>query len=259
MKTDDEIIIEFSSVIDNLQEVGKEILGLEAKFLELELDMSIDLNHMSKLFAIRLFQQLHAMFLLKDNENHILIARSMFEGGVYLASCINDGQLATDWRNYSFVIDKQRLDSMDNKDDVPECVIKQLDANKTIIESFINTKNGKFYNSWKKDKTIRELSSIAKLEYFYHTYYSPMSDFHHWGTKSFGIRYKCLDLNVKPLSTSEIKLESLNAWCISLSSILSVLSILSNKAKNKELTNKVYELQNQLKSINGLKTHNITN
>lgn len=257
MKTDDEIIIEFSSVIDNLQEFGKEILGLEAKFLELELDMSIDLNHMSKLFAIRLFQQLHAMFLLKDNENHILIARSMFEGGVYLASCITDGQLASDWRNYSLVIDKQRFDSTDNKDNVPKFVINELDSKKNIIDGFKN-KNGKFHTSWKKDKTVRDLSSIAKLEYFYHTYYSPMSDFHHWGTKSFGIRYECLNLNVKPLITAEIKLESLNAWCISLSSILIVLSILSNKAKNKELTNKVYELQNQLKSIDGLKTHNIT-
>lgn len=257
MKADNEIIIEFSKLIDSLQEVGREILGLEPKFLEIELDMSLDLNHMSKLFAIRLFQQLNAMFLLQDNENHILIARSMFEGGVYLVSCINDEQLASDWRNYSFIIDKQRFDSMDNKDDVPESIIKALDNNKNIINGF-KTKNGKFHNSWKKDKTIRELSSIAKLEYFYNTYYSPMSDFHHWGTKSFGIRYECLKFNVKPLNTAEIKSESLNAWCISISSILNVLSILSNNAKNKELVGKINELQNKTKSIYGLKTHNIT-
>ena len=84
-----------------------------------------------------------------------------------------------------------------------------------------------------------------------------MSDYHHWGTKSFGIRYKCLTHNIIRQDTAEIKLEGLEAWCMSISSILSVLTVLSSIAKNSEIKDKIIELKKELSYIDGMKSTEI--
>ncbi len=93
---------------------------------------------------------------------------------------------------------------------------------KKLIESFKN-KKGNYYPSWTKEKPIKKFAEIGELTHFYENYYSLMSEYHHLGTKSFGIRYKC----AIRLDTAEIKLESLNAWCLAISSILMSLKVLS--------------------------------
>jgi hypothetical protein len=234
--------------IDNIQKIGKKILDLKYKFEQIELDMNIDRNYAAKLFAMRQFEQLKAMFALSDNENHILISRSMFEGVVYIGCFLEDFKLAKDWRNYAFVVDQMRID---NGDKASNEVMELLKNKKTEIDKFKN-KKGKFYHSWNKDKSIKELSSIAKLEDFYDKYYSCMSDFHHWGTRSFGIRYECLEKNINRLNTAETKLESLMSWCMSVSSIVNTLSILSILAKNSELNNKLAKLGEELSKLDGM-------
>lgn len=246
-------IEQFSKYIDDLQKIGKKILNLKDQFRQLELDMNIHVNHAAKLFAMRQFEQLEAMLLLSDNENIILISRSMFEGAVYIGCFCVDAKLAEDWRNYAFVIDQIRVNNGEN---APEEILELLKNNKSRIDGF-KQRNGKFYYSWTKGEKIKKLSSIAKLEHFYENYYSKMSDYHHWGTKSLGIRYKCLTRNIVRNNTAEIKLESLEAWCMSISSILSVLSILNSIAKNSELENKIIELKKELSCIDGMKSTEI--
>lgn len=209
-------------ILDDIQntcnfiiEICTELTKLEAKCRLIKLDMSKDINYVSKAFSIRLFEQLNAMLLLKNNENHILVARSMFEGAVYFASFHKDPQLLKDWRNYSFVLDQIRVNSSGEDEGIPDDVTRYLNENKSTIDNFKN-KNGDFYLSWTKNKSIKELSSIAELEYFYKKYYAQMSDYHHWGNKSFGIRYECTKDDVQKLDTAEIALESLNTWCMSL-------------------------------------------
>ncbi len=242
-------IKKFNSSIDELQKIGKKILALELPFKQLELDMHINVNYVTKLFAMRQFDQLKAMFALFDNENHILISRSMFEGAVYIGCFCRDIELAKDWRNYSFVVDQMRID---NGDKVPDEVVESLRNKKAEIDKFKN-KKGQFYLSWTKNKSVKDLSSIAGLEHFYNMYYSKMSDFHHWGTKSFGVRYDCSISNINRLNTAEVKLESLIAWCMSISSIINVLFILSALAKDSELHNEVEKLRKELLNLDGMK------
>ncbi|WP_386694823.1 DUF5677 domain-containing protein [Lonepinella sp. MS14435] len=217
-------IYNFNSYIEELKNIGNEILALKDEFQNLTLDMSDNINYVSKVFSMRQFEQLQAMFDLNDNESIILIARSMFEGSVYLSAFLKDKKLINDWRNYSYVVDKKRFDELKEKEEeIPEEVREKLESKecKKIIAGFNNKR------SWKKDKSIKELAKIAELTHFYEIYYDLMSDYHHFGTKSFGIRYKCGDLNVIRLDTAEIKLESLNAWCLAISSVLLSLKILS--------------------------------
>lgn len=253
---DDNQIEKFNRMIDDIKKIGSHIMRLESNFRNLELDMHNDIFYISKLFSIRQFKQLHAMFKLEDNENHILISRSMFEGAVYLSSFLKDNNLASNWRNYAYVVDKIRMDSSCDKNEIPENVKRILLSKQEVIDSF-KDKNGKFYPSWIKGKSIKNLSEIAGLGEFYKKYYSPMSEFHHWGTKSFGIRYGCLNSDVEELTSAEIKLESLNAWCMSISSILSVLSILADYAQNDNLIKKISKLQENLSKIDGTITTKI--
>ena len=246
-------IEQFSKSIDDLQKIGKKILNLKDRFEQLELDMNIHVNHAAKLFAMRQFDQLEAMLLLSDNENIILISRSMFEGAVYIGCFCVDDKLVEDWRNYSFVIDQIRVN---NGESAPKEILELLKNNECIIDGFKRS-NGKFHSSWTKGESVKKLSSKAKLEHFYEYYYSKMSDYHHWGTKSFGIRYKCLTHNIIRQDTAEIKLEGLEAWCMSISSILSVLTVLSSIAKNSEIKDKIIELKKELSYIDGMKSTEI--
>ena len=248
----------FDNSIMQLQKIAEDIVVLDYKFNCLELDMYDTTNYTSKLFIERQFEQLRAMLALKDNESHILIARSMFEGAVYLGCFVQNKELSDDWRNYSLVIDKGRLDELSDKSSVPKEVINLLNENKDIIESFKN-KKGKFYNSWTKGKTIKELAEIAQLDSFYKNYYSSMCDYHHWGTKSFGIRYKYNDkqTGVEKLDTAEIRRDSFSAWCMSISSILSALKILSIKSNNDELKKIISKLEGELHNIPGTVSTNI--
>ncbi|WGE64070.1 DUF5677 domain-containing protein [Actinobacillus equuli subsp. haemolyticus] len=253
---DKEQIQEFEKQITLLQEIGKKIIDLENDIKRLELDMNIHINYAAKLFSLRQFTQLSAMFLLRDNENIILISRSMFEGAVYLGSFVKEPILSENWRYYCLIVDQQRVDATTDKTEILDEVTSFLNQYKPIIDDFKKS-NGEFYKTWTKGRTIKELSSIAQLEYFYKEYYSSMSDFHHWGTKSFGIRYKCLSQNIKELLTAEIKLDCLNAWCMAISSILCVLKILAIRSNDKKLKEDISSLENEIQQINALKTTSI--
>ncbi|TYA51682.1 hypothetical protein FXB78_02360 [Aggregatibacter actinomycetemcomitans] len=243
--------------INELKKIGQDISALKTQFEKLELNMRITRNYISKLFVMRQLSQLDAMFKLEDNENCILISRSMFEGAVYLGSFIQEPALAEDWRNYSFVIDQIRADSISDKSKIPEYVTKELLENKKIIDGF-KTKKGNFYSSWTKGRKIKELATIAKLESYYEEYYSKMSEYHHWGTKSFGIRYLCLDKNTDRLDTAEIKLEVLYSWCMAISSILAVLQIFSQCLGDENVIKLINDISSELHNLNGLKTRTIT-
>ncbi|WP_439327798.1 hypothetical protein [Lonepinella sp. BR2357] len=102
----------FNNCIEELKNIGDEILALKDEFQNLILDMYNNINYVSKVFSTRQFEQLQAMFDLNDNESIILIARSMFERLVYLSTFLKDKELINDWINYAVVIDKKRFDLM---------------------------------------------------------------------------------------------------------------------------------------------------
>ena len=250
-------IEQYDSVINNIQKICNKILDMKSQFERLELNMHVNINYLAKLFAMRMFDQLKAMFALSNNENHILISRSMFEGNVYISCCYKDPDLAKDYRNYAYVIDQKHVESCDK---APAEIIEILENYKKEIDGFRkkNKKNGKFYHSWTKGSSIESLSSTVELKDFYDKYYSNMSDFHHWGVRSFGIRYECLENNIKRLNTPEIKLESVNAWCMSTSAIINVLELLSTLANNKDLINELKKIKEELKIMENIKITEIT-
>jgi hypothetical protein len=178
----------------------------------------------------------------------------MFEGNVYISCCYKDPDLAKDYRNYAYVIDQKHMESCDK---APAEIIEILKNYKKEIDGF-KKKNGKFYHSWTKGSSIESLSSKVESEDFYDKYYSNMSDFHHWGVRSFGIRYECLENNIKRLNTPEIKLESVNAWCMSTSAIINVLELLSTLANNKDLINELKKIKEELKIMENIKITEIT-
>lgn len=236
--------------IYELQKISKEILKLEILAQRIELDMNNNMNYVTKIFIMRQFEQLTAMLKLKNNENHILISRSMFEGLVYLMCFRACESLLADWRNYSLVIDKMRADKTPS-DEIPDEVTRYLKQHKTKIESFMK-QDGSFYSKWSKKLSIKEMAKSADLLEFYDKYYSEMSDYHHWGTKSFGIRYKCLEKNVNRLFSAEIKLESFNAWCMAINSILITIDCLAELSQNEKLINKILILKEKIKNVTGI-------
>lgn len=67
-------IEQYDSVINNIQKICNKILDMKSQFERLELSMHVNINYLAKLFAMRMFDQLKAMFALSNNENHILIS-----------------------------------------------------------------------------------------------------------------------------------------------------------------------------------------
>ncbi len=67
-------IEQYDSVINNIQKICNKILDMKSQFERLELNMHVNINYLAKLFAMRMFDQLKAMFALSNNENHILIS-----------------------------------------------------------------------------------------------------------------------------------------------------------------------------------------
>lgn len=248
---DKKVRTQMNSTIYSLFKLGREIVKLESKIINTTLNMNNNMNYVIKIFSLRQLEQLKAMIKLKKNESHILIARSMFEGSVYLGSFLKNKTLADDWRNYSYVIDKKRYDDVEDKNYVPTAVVEYLDSKKSIIDDF-RRPNGTFFDKWSKKTSIKKLAESAELDHFYNNYYSKMSDYHHWGTHSFGKRYECLEKNIKILHTDEILYESLSAWCISISSILFVLTLLSQYARDLPLEQKVIQLKVELDKIDSL-------
>lgn len=222
-------------------------------------DMSNDLLFMCKSFSERQLSQLKSLNLIADQDDAILIARSMFEGVLYLCYSIKHKDMSKRWRLFSIIIDKQRMDDAElNGDHVPDEVKKTINKLLPEVDRLFKGKNGKYSKYWHGNKSIKEISRNVGDEFvsLYETYYSPMSEYHHWGTASFGKRYSIEDDSIVKIDSNEVNLEKVNAMCLALSSIISTLKISSELFKTKDIA-EVGNLALRFGNISGLTTKEI--
>ncbi len=228
---------------------GQEIL------IDLKGDMANDLHYMCKIFLKRQLSQLRSVILLQDNDDVILIARSMFEGALYLSYSIKNIDMSRRWRLFGLLIDKQRIA---NGEEAPDELIKFLKKHMPEVDSLFKKENGSYEKYWYGNKSIKQIANEVDPIFveLYEKYYSPMSEYHHWGTAAFGKRY-ILDLNnIVETGTDEVKSERVNSFCMALSAIVSALKV-SHKLLDGNQIEKINLLEDKLKNLPGTITREI--
>lgn len=222
-------------------------------------DMSNDLLFMCKSFSERQLSHIKTLNLIDDHDDAILIARSMFEGALYLYYSIKHKDMSRRWRLFSIVIDKQRMDAAESSGEhVPDEVKGIINELLPEVDSLFKDKNGKYVKYWYGKKQIKEIAKDVGDEfiYLYDTYYSPMSEYHHWGTSSFGKRYSVENDSIVKTNSYEVNLERVNAICMALSSIFSTLKISCELFKTPGIGD-IQKLTSRFRKISGLTTNEI--
>lgn len=217
-----------------------------------------DLQYMCKSFSKRQLEQLRSLVLLEGHDDAILIARSMFEGALYLSYSFKDREMCRRWRLFCCVIDIQRIEGSDEA--VPEEVKNKLESLKPEVDRLFKKENGEYQRNWYGDKSIKKIARLVDEQYLYlyETYYSPMSEYHHWATAAFGKRYRLEDNEIVKTNTDQVKLERANALCMALSSIFSTLKLSSNiLGGDSGCLERVDILASKLRNLDGASTREI--
>lgn len=182
----------------------------------------------------------------------------MFEGSLYLSYSFKDREMCRRWRLFCCVIDIQRIES--SSEAVPEEVQNQLKYLKPEVDRLFKKENGEYQRNWYGDKSIKKIARLVDEQYLYlyETYYSPMSEYHHWSTAAFGKRYKLDGNEIVETNTDQVKLERANALCMALSSIFSTLKLSSEiLGGDSGCLEKVNALASKLKNLEGAVTREI--
>ncbi|OBV41605.1 hypothetical protein ASR47_10378 [Janthinobacterium psychrotolerans] len=219
--------------------------------------MKNDLHFMCKIFSKRQAEQLKSLNILSENNYNdlILVARSMFEGSIYLANSIKDKDMCLRWRLYSVLHDKKRMDKEGN---APPEIVDMINKWLPEIDRLFKKKNGEYQKNW-HGKTIKDLAANAGDEFlhFYNNYYSLMSEYHHWDTAAFGKRYKINENYIDEIKSEEVELERVLAMSMALSSAFATFN-LSQKILNSTRNEKLAGLESELKNIPGTITKTIS-
>ena len=210
---------------------------------------------MCKVFLERQLSQIESLIKLDNKDDIILIARSMFEGALYLAYSVKKPEMCKRWRLYTFVIDIERMKKykIEGKD-IPSEIEKKINENKEEVDRLFMLDNGSYAFTWHGKKSIRKIASEINDEFLrlYDTYYSPMSEYHHWGVASLVRRYKILNkYEIEENNNDEIKLEKVKAIMMALSSLFSTMSISVQINQCPNSIKLIRKLKGKLKSLQG--------
>jgi hypothetical protein len=242
----DNFLDSLNQIAKKTEEIGNEI------YSSFEGDLNNDLEHMCKCFSKRQLAQLQSLILLEGNDDAILIARSMFEGLLYLSYSIKNREMCRRWRLFSCVGDIKRIEATD--DTPPVEVVEQLKVLKPEIDSFFKKENGEYHINWYGNKTIKKIANSIDNQYLYlyKTYYCPMSEYHHWAPAAFGKRYRLERNEIFETNSEEVKLELIGALCMALSSAISTLKVSSKVFHGPNYKpEKVTELEKMMTELNG--------
>lgn len=239
------------SISSQTYEIGQKISD------NLKPNLSNDNHFMCKSFCERQLSQMESLIKLYSCDDVILIARSMFEGALYLFYSMKYDDMCYRWRMFAILIDKQRMDKcIANNENVPKEVELFINQNITEIDRLFKKSNGKYHNKWYGQKTIREIAESSDEEFLrlYDKYYSKMSEYHHWGAASFGKR-NTINANIlEKTNSDEVKLERANAITMAISSLYSSLKISSLILKADANNKLLMELESMLKNIKNTTT-----
>jgi hypothetical protein len=245
--------------LKSLNDIAKEmeLIGQEI-YSDLKGDMEKDLQYMCKSFSKRQLAQLRSLVLLEGSDDAILIARSMFEGSLYLSYSFTNREMCRRWRLFCCVIDIQHIESTGEA--ISEEWQKILESLKPEVDRLFKKENGEYQRNWYGDKSIKKIASLVDEQYLYlyETYYSPMSEYHHWATAAFGKRYSLVGNEIVETNTDQVKLERANALCMALSSIFSTLKLsLDILGADSSCFEKINALASKLKNLEGAVTRKI--
>ena len=242
--------------LNNLEKICLELESVGQEFFsDLDGNMENDLHFMCKSFSKRQLSQLKSLIRLKEQDDVILIARSMFEGALYLSYCIKHPEMSRRWRLFSFVLDIQRIENGESAPNEVKELIKQFTPE---VNQLFKKKNGSYERSWYGNKSIKQVARDTAEDFvqLYEKYYSPMSEYHHWATASFGKRYK-LELNsLIEINSNQVKLERANSICMALSSIFSTLKVSCELLDSKNI-GKIKSIEKKLRELEGTVTREI--
>ena len=227
-------------------------------------DLNPDLNYMCKVFLERQLSQMASLIKLENYDDLILIARSMFEGGLYLVYSKKYPEMCHKWRMYTYVIDIKRIEKIgDNSTDIPEEVRKNIEDNIDEVERLFKKNNGTYHHSWHAPETIRSIATKLDNEHnvlnLYDKYYSRMSEYHHWGVASLVRRYKiCHTDKIEVIDTDELKLERINAMYMAVSSLFITLSLSVQINQDVESIKLINDLEYFMRNLDGTKVTEIS-
>ncbi len=111
------------------------------------------------------------------------IARGMFETSVTLGYLNLHPELAEDYLDYHFVIQKQRCDFMKEHEPerlrrIPSELLQRIEADFARVAARFQNRKGKLRTSWSK-VSIREMAKEVGKEKLYLTFYRFASSMHH--------------------------------------------------------------------------------
>ncbi|EPF7603064.1 DUF5677 domain-containing protein [Vibrio vulnificus] len=169
------------SILDDMIKLNEKIL-LNNKLDKEQLGMLKPIDMMTYLFFERMNNHNRSFIKLADENDNILISRSMFEGALFLAYATKntDKKIAYRWKLSLYI---QFMDEFEHPDFPPEFKV-EIDAVKTDLDNFFK-RNGKYHNKW-LDKNIHDIAQDLddSCKNMYKNYYKPMANFHHWDYES---------------------------------------------------------------------------
>jgi len=248
--------------IKRIQDMSKEVKKVGRVINQnFQPNLHNDLDYMCKVFLERQLSQIESLIILKNKNDSILIARSMFEGALYLAYSVKIPEMCHRWRFYGYVIDIKRMNQYKSEGkDIPIEIENEINKNKEEVDRLFKKDDGSYTYSWYGNKSIRKIAKEVDNEFLrlYDTYYSPMSEYHHWGVASLVRRYTIVnDYEVKENDNDEIKLERANAILMAFSSLYSTMSISVNINQCPESIKLIRDLERKLKLLHGTKSTEI--
>ncbi|NMY33033.1 hypothetical protein HBR94_16160 [Pseudomonas sp. WS 5412] len=207
-------MVDVSGVIEELLSICKDMI------IPMKGDGHDDLKYMCQAFFLRQIDHMQSLVLLKESCDAQLISRSMFEGALYLMYASKDAQVATRWRKYCIVLDKQKIDFSDKRGlPVPPEIRAYIDSQLPDCDRLFKREDGSYAATWRDDESIYSIVKKVGFERLYDEYYYPMSDYHHWGTESVGKRFALKDGKV--YLTKDVETDRASAIRLAISCLLS--------------------------------------
>lgn len=190
----------FEKRIQKQLEISKKLLALATNISKnCTGDMNNNCAYLCKVTLLRQLNHYKTVLYLAGNLNSDtnLISRSMFEGTLYFFYLSHDPKMMKEWRLYSYVETHKLIDKAKNNGEIiPQELLNTINPYKDEYEKVFKKTNGEFHLSWKKYTTIKQMAMRTKnFQHLYNEYYSPLSDYHHWGHASLAFHFQITDDN----------------------------------------------------------------
>lgn len=241
---------------DELKVICEKLLVISDEICSLEGDMSDEVQKVCLFFCIRQTNHMRNLIKIFNQNDVMLIARSMLEGVIYQLAMLPDKKntLMEQWQLFPCVMDIKNMDRGDDMQPQDELTVEFYKKNRLRIEELFKKNNGEWYRKWTTKQTIRELAYIAgePLLKWYDIFYAELSEYHHWDSTWFAKNYQVRGQTITKVEDGSLESEAkfisiavaMQAICLSANAYL-----LSIGRKDSEYFNELEELGNESNKI----------